>query len=290
MNDKLAQNTIGAVDGYIRSALNEREERERNQLRKWIWEGIFNIPHHQILLRGDDKLSESEILKVHFALKALKNGEPIQYIVGKVPFGGLEFSVNRSVLIPRPETEELVMMVSEKVDAEGMSVLDIGTGSGCIAITLAKMKPSWKVTGCDVSEKALALAVGNAHSNGVDVQWRLQDVLQWQLSEEKWDLIVSNPPYIPVGEKEQMEDSVIGYEPHIALFTPDDDPLIFYKVIHQISQSQLRENGLVALETHHLLGPKVAALWNDPHRWEVTLISDLQGKERFVFVQRKGNA
>ena len=137
MNDKLAQNTIGAVDGYIRSALNEREERERNQLRKWIWEGIFNIPHHQILLRGDDKLSESEILKVHFALKALKNGEPIQYIVGKVPFGGLEFSVNRSVLIPRPESEELVMMVSEKVDAEGMSVLDLGSGSGCIAITLA---------------------------------------------------------------------------------------------------------------------------------------------------------
>jgi len=287
MNDKVAQNTIAAVDGYIRSALKEREERERNQLRQWIWEGLFDIPVFQISIRGEDKLSESEILKIHFALKALKNGEPIQYIVGHVPFGGLTFRVNRAVLIPRPETEELVIKLKEKVSGDGLSVLDVGTGSGCIAITLKKWRPTWKVTGCDISEDALKVASGNAQLNGVEVQWLKQDVLQWPIMDDQWDIIISNPPYIPQREMEQMDNSVIGFEPHMALFTPDSDPLLFYKAIHQIAEEKLMSKGWIALETHHHLGQEVAALWNDQQQWEVVVESDLQGKERFVFVQRK---
>lgn len=288
MNSKLSNNTIGSLDAYFQHTLQNIEERESVFIRKWIWEGLYNIPAFEVHLRRDQKLSESEILKGHFAVKQVLAGKPIQYIVGEVPFLDVVLKVNESVLIPRPETEELVHSVLTKWQSTQCAALDIGTGSGCIAIALSHARPQWSVDAWDVSEKSLQVAMENNQVNGTRVNFECHDILQTTQTAKRWNLIMSNPPYIPLNERNDMDAQVLDHEPHLALFTPNDDPLLFYRSIYHFACTHLEKNGLIALEVHARFADSVAQLWQEQSRWRVQIEKDLQGKDRFVFVYHQG--
>jgi release factor glutamine methyltransferase len=287
MNDRLSFNTVGSLDQYFKQVLVTWDDQESLFIRKWIWEGLFQLGMHEIMLNPDRKISESEILKGHFAIKEVLKGVPVQYVVGEVPFYNVQLMVDENVLIPRPETEELIGKLLERFHQTNTSVLDIGTGSGCIAIALAKQNPSWTVSAVDISEKALQVARRNAVKNNVQIQFAQFDILKDAVGEERYDCIVSNPPYIPISEKQAMDPSVWKYEPNEALFTPDDDPLLFYKSIFSLAQQQVNANGWVALETHFLYSNDVEEIWKSNGQWETSIEKDLQGKDRFVFAHRK---
>lgn len=287
MNDRLSLNTVGSLDQYFKQALTSWDDQEALFIRKWIWEGLFKLSTHEVKLNPDRKISESEILKGHFAIKEVVKGVPVQYVVGEVPFANVQLMVNEHVLIPRPETEELIDKVMERVDLENARLLDIGTGSGCIAIALAHQNPNWKVSAVDISEDALEMARKNAVKNNVQISFSQFDILSDSLELASYDCIVSNPPYIPIKEKQNMDISVWKYEPNIALFTPDDDPLLFYKAIFSFAQKRVVKGGWVALETHYLYSNDVEDIWKKGGHWETVIEKDLQGKDRFVFAHRK---
>ena len=222
-------------------------QHEGYALYRLIMEECFELSHTDILLGKDSQISEEKQEQLKEILERLKKFEPIQYILGFADFCGHRFSVAPGVLIPRPETEELVKTVislaGDRVPAQ-TQILDIGTGSGCIAIALKQRAPLWQVTGVDISEEALAVAQENALRNHVEVSWQQADILSDEVmrrlgdeakGERRWDIIVSNPPYICEKEKKDMEARVLDYEPHSALFVPDTDPLLFYRKIATLS-------------------------------------------------------
>ena len=244
-----------------------------------LLEHYFNIDKIKIALEPDLRLSESELLTLHFAVKELLKNKPVQYIIGETEFCGMRFFVNENVLIPRPETEELVNqliscsvnqlavnphpsfrpdierreMVAEKSPAN-ISILDIGTGSGCIAISLAKLLKDSYVTAVDVSEKALEVARKNAEANGVNVRFVHDDILNPHVktyghASQQFDIIVSNPPYVCESEKSDMRANVLDYEPSTALFVSDNDPLVFYRKILEFAQKALKPNGQICLKS-----------------------------------------
>lgn len=217
--------------------------------------------------------------------------EPIQYITGKAPFYGHFFDVNPAVLIPRPETEELVyLVVSDVHKRAGWSptIIDIGTGSGCIPITIAKEIPSAKVSAVDVSKEALSVAATNAKKLGVSVDFQMMDVLKYQQSawifDKDFDIIISNPPYIPHREKSLMSVNVLDHEPHLALFVGDDDPLIFYRKIIELAEDHLRSDGLIYFEVNEYNANEVKELATA--YYSVDIIKDMQGKDRIVRCRR----
>ena len=287
MNDRLSFNTVGSLDQYFKQSLASWDPQEALFIRKWIWEGLYQLATHEVMQDPHQKLTESEILKGHFAIKEVLKGVPIQYVVGEVPFANAQLMVNSHVLIPRPETEELIFKVKQRIHREHVKMVDIGTGSGCIAIALAKENPTWEVWGYDISVEALAVANANAIKNNVAVSFEQFDILNDQKTFLGFGCLVSNPPYIPQSEMEQMDSTVWEYEPHLALFTPNDDPLLFYKAIFSFSQLQVLSKGWVALETHYQFAHEVAAIWSQTNEWETFVEQDLQGKDRFVFAQRK---
>lgn len=184
-----------------------------------------------LALNPGRELSSSEINKFEDSISRLQNHEPIQYIIGETEFFGLKFRVNEHVLIPRPETEELVQWILDDIGENSagskLEILDIGTGSGCIAISLAKHLPQSKISAIDISEKALKIARENAEINNVEINFMQADILQKELLEEKYDVIVSNPPYVRELEKQEMQRNVLEHEPEMALYVKDEDPLIF---------------------------------------------------------------
>ncbi|WP_347922176.1 peptide chain release factor N(5)-glutamine methyltransferase [Pontimicrobium sp. SW4] len=221
--------------------------------------------------------------KYQNAIDRLKNYEPIQYILGDTEFYGLVFKVNPSVLIPRPETEELVAwIINEHKNKEGISILDIGTGSGCIAITLAKNLPNAKVFALDVSENALKLAKQNAISNDVEVEFIEADILDWDFNSLQFDVIVSNPPYVRELEKETMSANVLNHEPHLALFVKDDDALLFYRKITEISNEILKPNGQLYFEINENLGESTKELLANSNFKNVDLKMDIFEKDRMI--------
>ena len=230
-----------------------------------LFDYYFKISRVKMLLEPDLRLSESEMLKIHFAVKDLLKYKPIQYVIGETEFCDLRFKLNENVLIPRPETSELVRMIADscKLSAVG-NILDIGTGSGCIAISLAKMLPQSQVFAMDISEKALDVAKENAANNNENVIFIHDDILSLRNDiETKFDIIVSNPPYVREMEKTDMHDNVLNWEPHGALFVSDDDPMIFYKSILEFSKTHLNENGQVWLEINEFLGKEMLSLCQD---------------------------
>ncbi|MDR3697585.1 peptide chain release factor N(5)-glutamine methyltransferase [Mucilaginibacter sp.] len=237
----------------------------------------------------------------------LKTGKPIQYILGVTEFYGLPFRVNPSVLIPRPETEELVEWVIASVGSWQLAVggeqfavgsrqlaagciLDIGTGSGCIAISLKKNLPQFKVSAIDISGEALTTAKENATLNNVDVEFINEDILHPQkpftfhLSPftSKIEIIISNPPYVTLLDKTQMHANVTGFEPHTALFVPEDDPLVFYKAIADFAADNLAPGGLLFFEINESYGGEVVQLLNDKHFKNIELRKDMSGRDRMV--------
>lgn len=239
-----------------------------------------------LALKPDLDFSEEEIIFWDLILQQLKKEIPIQYLLGKTSFCGLDFQVNENVLIPRPETEELVEWIIEsqksKVKSHQLRILDIGTGSGCIAISLAKNLPNAQVFAIDISEKALATAKKNAEINTVDITFINQNILETDDLGQQFDIIVSNPPYVRNLEKAEIKKNVLDNEPHLALFVEDDDALIFYKKIADLAQKNLSKNGYLFFEINQYLGKQMIDLLENMNFVAIELRKDIYANDRMI--------
>lgn len=281
-------NTYGAVKEWLDASLDSLfEERERASVVRNLLEWSSGKPR-TALMTGDTRFSESQLNVLANSLARLHATEPLQYIIGEAWFYGRQFKVTPDVLIPRPETEELVAkLLQSNSENAALKVLDIGTGSGCIAVTLKCERPTWDVQAWDISKKALNLAGANAKALDVKVVFEKQDILKVK-PDQRFDLIVSNPPYIPKSEVELLDPNVREHEPHLALETPDDDPQVFYKRIAKLCKGKgkkrfLAKDGQIWLEGHERFVKESAKLFSD--LGDVEVIEDAQGKPRFVRVQ-----
>ena len=248
-----------------------------------ILEDGFGISRLDIYTDKVRKFSEEEELRLSNILQRLQDGEPLQYILGTALFCGLNFHVTPATLIPRPETEELVEWAGE---TQG-DVLDAGTGSGCIAISIAHRNPLAHVTAWDISPEALKVAQQNAESNGVKVNFELHDMLKDLPEPQSLDLIVSNPPYVCEREKADMEEHVLAHEPATALFVPDDDPLCFYRALSQMGCHALRPGGVILMEINRAYGSETLALFQNDHYEGAELRKDDFGNDRMVRAVRR---
>ncbi|MBQ7532654.1 MAG: peptide chain release factor N(5)-glutamine methyltransferase [Bacteroidales bacterium] len=271
---------------------------EANALIMILLEHYFNIDRVKIALEPDLRLSESELLTLHFAVKELLKNRPIQYIIGETEFCGMRFFVNENVLIPRPETQEMVEMIANFARRDnacviltGYKIIDIGTGSGCIAISLAKLLKDSYVTAVDISEKALEVARKNAEANEVNVHFVHDDILNphvktYGRASQQFDIIVSNPPYVCESEKSDMRANVLDYEPSTALFVSDNDPLVFYRKILEFAQKALKPDGQIWFEINERFGKETAELCHSKGFKNVEIIKDFRGKERVVRIKK----
>ncbi|MCP4802066.1 MAG: peptide chain release factor N(5)-glutamine methyltransferase [Bacteroidetes bacterium] len=226
--------------------------------------------------------------KFQNAVNKLKNYIPIQYITGNTEFYNLTLKVNAATLIPRPETEELVAwIINDQNNKQNISILDVGTGSGCIAIALAKNLPEAKVFALDVSEKALKIARQNAVDNGVTIEFIEADIFDVDLGNLQFDVIVSNPPYVRELEKETMSPNVLNHEPHLALFVKDDDPLLFYRSIVEVANNTLKSKGFLYFEINEFLGNLTRQLVQKLNYCNIELKKDLFMKDRMIKANKK---
>ena len=270
------------------------DEGEAKAIARMVYEERFGLTLSDIYLGKDTQLSADCQTELEEIAKRLLQGEPIQYVLGQADFCGRTFMVNEHVLIPRPETEELcnwkpLPLPSPK--GEGAKILDIGTGSGCIAITLAAMYPEAQVIGWDISEDALEVAKINAIRNNVNVSFEQVDALHLtsdilHQTSEALSLIVSNPPYICNKERAAMAVNVLEYEPHTALFVPDDDPLLFYRAIAQFGQTALKQGGWLYFEINPLYAREMCDMLRLMSYHDIELKADQYGKQRMIRAQR----
>lgn len=252
---------------------------------RWYVQDRLGVPYHQFLLDGDVNLSED--VDYLSDINRLSQGEPLQYVVGFTEFCGLRFRTDSRALIPRPETEELVAaVVDENASLSGLKVLDIGTGTGAIAVSLATRLDHAAVTACDISADALALAAENARLNNVQVRFEQCDILQCENLSESYDIIISNPPYIPENIRNTLHRNVIDYEPGIALFVPDDQPLLFYDKIASLAAQSLLPKGKLYFETYEEYHPQLVELMMGKGFAEVESRKDFYGRPRFVRATR----
>lgn len=248
---------------------------DERQLQQWA-----RIYHEDCFMRGERNCPDIEEL-----ISRLKEKEPIQYVVGNARFYNLDLYVNESVLIPRPETEELVFLVKDKIDNKAnLDILDIGTGSGCIPLLLKKLRPDCRVSACDISESALEVARINAQKNKLDVKFIKADILNYEEAtafyDKTYDLIISNPPYIPVRELDSLMPEVKNYEPHLALAVADDNPALFYIVIARFGKTHLSIGGRIYCEIHPDYADISAEAFSS--YTHVNILEDMQGKKRFL--------
>jgi len=251
-----------------------------------ILESFHRKKRIDLALEPEMEMDALQLLRWESALAELKKQKPIQYILGETEFYGLPFLVNENVLIPRPETEELIALIlaegKGKREKGKVRILDIGTGSGCIPIALKKNLPEAEVYAIDISEKALATAMKNAELNQVDVYFRLQDILATEDLESSFDIIVSNPPYVRHLEKAEIKPNVLEHEPHLALFVADNDALLFYRKITALAQKHLTPKGKLYFEINQYLGKETFALVESFGFTEVRLHQDIYGNDRMV--------
>lgn len=253
----------------------------------WVCEDEFNVKLSDTHF-ASRRLTESELLRVREIVSRLLQYEPIQYILGKVHFYGSEFIVNNSVLIPRPETEELVdIIANENLNFKNLKIADIGTGSGCIPISLKKKLIDADIYGIDISQKALNVARRNSEKLNLPVHFILTDILNASLSINELDIIVSNPPYITQGEQDEMENNVLKHEPHLALFVPDHSPLLFYDRIMEIGHDALKKNGLLYFEINPLFKDQFDSSAEKFGYKIVSVYQDMQAKFRFIKLMKK---
>ncbi len=259
------------------------ESIELNPILSILTEHITGWDQLQQVLNKETELNETQIMAFEKAASELKAGKPIQYVIGKAWFMGEAYSVNEHVLIPRPETEELVDWILEYAEIKGTSlrILDIGTGSGCIAIALKKALPNSNVSAIDISTNALKVAAENASILNAAIEFVPLDILNTAFLPDQYDVIVSNPPYIPMHEMENMEMQVAAQEPNIALFVPDEDPLVFYKAIARLAKLHLKPNGQLFFEIHFDQGEAMVNLLDEMH-FHAELREDLFGKDRMI--------
>ncbi|RRJ90504.1 peptide chain release factor N(5)-glutamine methyltransferase [Flavobacterium macacae] len=249
-----------------------------------ILEDFHQMKRIDLALNTTFEFSDSEVEKWNSVLEQLVNQIPIQYILGNAHFYGLEFEVNENTLIPRPETEELVeWIIKQNEFSDRIKILDIGTGSGCIAISLAKNLPNAKVFAIDVSKKALETAKRNASKNKVEVTFLLKNILETEDLEQHFDIIVSNPPYVRNLEMVEIKKNVLEFEPHLALFVEDNDALVFYRKISELAQKNLSDNGQLYFEINQYLGSEMIDLLELKNFQNIELRKDIYDNDRMIF-------
>lgn len=282
-------------------------EREAQAIVRTVLDALFGMSLTDICLGKVTQLSADDTTRLEKIMQRLEKSEPVQYVLGAEWFAGRLFDVAPGVLIPRPETEDLVKWACDEAkekekednskeergkeekevskkgeEAPHPSILDIGTGSGCIAITVALALPQARVTAWDISTDALAIAAGNAHRLGASVRFEHQDALSAPDDEERWDVIVSNPPYICDKERADMSDNVLSYEPELALFVPDNDPLLFYRAIARYASKALKPGGRLLFETNTAYAHEVAQVMANEGFTAIEVRNDCFGKPRMV--------
>lgn len=282
-------------------------EREAQAIVRTVLDALFGMSLTDICLGKVTQLSADDTTRLEKIMQRLEKSEPVQYVLGAEWFAGRLFDVAPGVLIPRPETEDLVKWACDEAkekekednskeergkeekevskkgeEAPHPSILDIGTGSGCIAITVALALPQARVTAWDISTDALAIAAGNAHRLGASVRFEHQDALNAPDDEERWDVIVSNPPYICDRERADMSDNVLSYEPELALFVPDNDPLLFYRAIARYASKALKPGGRLLFETNTAYAHEVAQAMANEGFTAIEVRNDCFGKPRMV--------
>jgi release factor glutamine methyltransferase len=293
MNHILPNNKIGTLKEFALQRIGEvYEAREARNVVNELFRHYLNLSAADMVVKANDTVSESQMLLIYKAAKRIAQHEPLQYVLGSAYFFGMDLYVNNSVLIPRPETEELVRWILETIKPNNHSaieghfapnnhsVLDIGTGSGAIALALKKAQPHWSVCGVDVSKEALQVAKRNSTELQLEVEWKEVDILEGNLPEGNWNCIVSNPPYIPVSEGSEMRPSVVEHEPHLALFVPENDHLLFYRRILELANN-CETVKQVFFEIHENYSSETCAL-GESMGWKGELKKDLQGKPRML--------
>tara|TARA_R110001592_G_scaffold162584_2_gene395945 strand:- start:69260 stop:70111 length:852 start_codon:yes stop_codon:yes gene_type:complete len=257
---------------------------EVNQLLTILIEERLSLSRLDLIKQGDITINPDCELRLKTDLILLVQNKPLQYILGKVNFFGLKLLVNENVLIPRDETEELVALVSEdyRLNKEKTArIIDFGTGSGCIALSMAKIFPTATVEAWDISEGALRLAQENAMLNQIEINFHKKSILEEPLAEsQRYDLMISNPPYIPPSQKMEMEERVLQYEPDLALFVEEEDPLVFYKAIVKMAQTNLKQGGSLYFEINQYLADQTLSLVSEG--FESELLKDLNQNYRFI--------
>ena len=272
------------------------ENREASNIADLIMEDITGWDRSRRVIHHDALLSEPQLERYTHCKEELLHGRPTQYVLGHAWFCGMRLQVDEHVLIPRPETEELVMEVKKMyadISTDGdhlFKMVDIGTGSGCIAIALKKYFPDWDVWAVDKYNGALAIAKKNAVLLDTEVRFVASDILKEVKTDllPAFDLIISNPPYIPTADRSAMDDRVLDHEPHAALFVTNEDPLQFYKAIIAFSEQHLLRSGMLFFETHELYAQEVAALLEENGFEHIVVKKDFQEKERIVMGRRAG--
>ena len=243
----------------------------------------WNLSSMDIILKKEVDLPDDWDLR----LRRLSDGEPLQYVMGKTFFRNHLFQVNSDTLIPRPETEELVDVVLSHA-SENASIVDVGTGSGCIPISLKLERPSLSVEAWDISEGALTMARQNATALKAEVKFKQQDIFYWPSSEGNWNVIVSNPPYVTEEEKKEMANHVLDYEPHLALFVPNDDALRYYAALADFGLERLSQGGYLCLEINQYFGTQTVELLFSKGFQEVKLLQDFKGNDRMIVAKKSG--
>lgn len=247
----------------------------------------FGFSATDLALKRDHRFTESELVKVIHCVKRLLKHEPFAHIIGETEFYGLKFYVSQHTLIPRPETEELVEWVLNDWSNQTPTILEIGAGSGCIPIALKKNLSKTSVTSYDVSKEALEMASKNAKLNQLTVDFQEVDILNTALDQnQQWDVIVSNPPYIAQQEMASMHQNVVDYEPHLALFVSDEDPLIFYRKIAEIGLRHLAKDGAIYVEINQYLSKQTVELFQSTGYTQVELRQDINGNDRMIKATR----
>ncbi|WP_438945631.1 peptide chain release factor N(5)-glutamine methyltransferase [Sediminibacterium sp.] len=276
---------LGAKQHIIQAIQSVYEEREAGNIAVLLIEHFTGLSKMNQFLEKDSLWPENLTEPFNAAILRLQKGEPIQYIMGKTWFYGLELKVNQYTLIPRPETEELVEMMIQYLPSlpkEHPRILEVGTGSGCISLAIASNFPNANITAIDISENALSIAIENAEHNNLKVDFRKIDFLDSTLwaSLGYFDIVISNPPYIKLTEASSMQTNVLAFEPHTALFVNDNDPLIFYYAIAAFSKTYLQKPGAIFVEINEILGKETKAVFET--NYSVALQKDMQGKERMI--------
>lgn len=276
-------NTIRQLSQYALQELKDSyPEYEIQSICNIIYMDILHFTNIDIHIRKNEILDESFINKFFEIVSLLKSGNPIQYIIGETEFAGLKFTLNDSTLIPRPETEELILWAKDLL-SPGKNILDIGTGSGCIAITLAHFCPNAQITGIDISAKAICTARSNAERSKLQLKFFVRDILKFKNYHwDHYDLIISNPPYVRESEKKMMEPHVLEHEPSLALFVPDNDPLLFYRQIAEFGLLYLKKEGYLFLEINEALGTETVHLLQITGYQDIELRKDFFGKDRMI--------
>jgi len=283
--------TIKELNNIITQSLQPLyDPREAAAVASWYVCARLKLERYEMVLRGQEEVGDALMVEIEQDVERLKSGCPVQYVLGETEFYGLPFKVTPAVLIPRPETEELVQRIVQQYEGQKVKIWDVGTGSGCIAVSLAKMLPEAEVFATDISEEALAVARGNAELNRVGVTFVRHDMADdahLPFGETCFDVIVSNPPYIPAADRTTMHKNVVDFEPETALFVPDDDKLWCYRALARLAQRTLVPGGRICVETYHNFHDELTDMFRQHGFSEVQSIKDLNGRLRFLVIKNE---